>query len=125
MAKISISEAAKRFDVSRPTLSKHLKEGKISGEKDDVKGWQIDTTELARVYQGRGGAGGNAEKAFTSNLSPVANDLQADLKAELERWRTSSAVFEALADERGKRLDQLVPLLMAPQKPKRSWWPFK
>ena len=32
MAKLSVREAAKRFDVSRPTLVKHLKSGKISGE---------------------------------------------------------------------------------------------
>lgn len=31
MVKVSISEAAKRFDVSRPTLLKHLKSGRISG----------------------------------------------------------------------------------------------
>jgi hypothetical protein len=119
MAKLSISAAAKVFDVSRPTLLKHLKNGKISGEKDTAKGWQIDTAELGRVYQAKGGKDGNA---LPDTLSPFSSDLHGDLKEENERLRLDLAVAEALADERGHRLDQLVPLLMAPKK--RRWWMF-
>jgi predicted site-specific integrase-resolvase len=119
MAKISISEAAKRFDVSRPTLAKHLKEGKISGEKNAVKGWQIDTSELVRTYQGRFAKG---EKPLPDNLSTFSSPLEGDLKAEIERLRADLAVASALADERGKRLDQLVPMLTDQRK--RRWWPF-
>lgn len=119
MAKISINEAAKRFNVSRPTLLKHLKNGQISGNKDTGKGWQIDTSELARVYQARGGKDGNT---LQDALSSVANDLQSDLLLENERLKTRVAVAEALAEERGKRLDQLVPMLTDQRK--RRWWPF-
>jgi predicted site-specific integrase-resolvase len=116
---MTISRAAKFFDVSRPTLLKHLKAGKISGNKDDDKGWQIDTAELARVYQPRGAEGA---KYVPADLPPVSSDLTDDLKAENERLRRDLAVAEALADERGTRLDQLVPLLMAPKT--RRWWLF-
>lgn len=119
MAKVSISKAATLFDVSRPTLLKHLKKGKISGEKDTVKGWQLDTSELARVYQPRGGTNDNN---LPETLSPIANSLDDELKAENERLRAELAVAQALADERGKRLDQMVPLLASSQK--RRWWPF-
>lgn len=117
MAKISISEAAKRFDVSRPTLQKHLKTGKISGDKDTVKGWQIDTAELARVYQPRMAT---YDKDLPDTLSPFGRGLDGNLHAEIERLKTELAVVSALADERGKRLDQLVPLLTGP--PKKKWW---
>lgn len=53
MPLISISKAAKLFDVSRPTLQKALKDGTISGKKiksGGLESWQIDTAELARVY---------------------------------------------------------------------------
>lgn len=53
MSLISISKAAKLFDVSRPTLQKALKDGTISGQKvksGRSESWQIDTAELARVY---------------------------------------------------------------------------
>jgi hypothetical protein len=116
---LTISRAAKVFDVSRPTLLKHLKAGKISGNKDDDKGWQIDTAELARVYQPRGAEGA---KYVPADLPPVSSGLTDDLKAENERLRRDLAVAEALAEERGNRLDQLVPLLMAPKK--RRWWMF-
>ena len=119
MAKVSISKAATLFDVSRPTLLKHLKKGKISGEKDTAKGWQLDTSELARVYQPRGSGNDNT---LPGTLSPIASDLQDELKAENERLKADLAVAEALADERGKRLDQLVPLLTSSKK--RRWWPF-
>jgi excisionase family DNA binding protein len=119
MAKISINEAAKRFDVSRPTILKHLKSGKISGAKDAGKGWQIDTSELARAYQARLATDENPQPA---NFPTVTNTLNDDLKAENERLRADLAVASALAEERGKRLDQIVPLLTDQRK--RRWWPF-
>lgn len=108
MARLSINEAAKRFDVSRPTLLKHLKAGQISGEKLDGKGWQIDTSELARVYQPRGAIG-------VPELASVANDLAADLRAENERLRIALAVAEALAEDRKRLLDETLKLLPKPE----------
>lgn len=108
MARLSINEAAKRFDVSRPTLLKHLKSGQISGEKVDGKGWQIDTSELARVYQPRATAG-------LPELASVANDLAADLGAENERLRIALAVAEALAEDRKRLLDETLKLLPKPE----------
>lgn len=108
MARLSINEAAKRFDVSRPTLLKHLKAGQISGEKVDGKGWQIDGSELARVYQPRATAG-------LPELASVANDLAADLRAENERLRIALAVAEALAEDRKRLLDETLKLLPKPE----------
>lgn len=132
MAKVSIREAAKRFDVSRPTLLKHLKSGYISGAKQDGKEWQIDTAELARAYQARVAIVGNT---LPEKLPSVASPLDVALEAENERLRQELTVAQVLADERGKRLDQLVPLLAAlrppdspspaPQRPRRGllgWW---
>lgn len=123
MARLSINEAAKRFDVSRPTLLKHLKSGQISGEKLDGKGWQLDTSELARVYQPRGAVG-------LPDLASVANDLTADLRAENERLRIALAVAEALAEDRKRLLDETLKLLpkpgetpqAPPEGPKRPLW---
>lgn len=120
MARLSINEAAKRFDVSRPTLLKHLKSGQISGEKVDGKGWQIDPAELARVYQARPVSG-------LQELPNVSIDMQADLKAENERLREALAVAEALAEERKRILDETLKLLPPPpapqaEKAKRAFW---
>ena len=48
--KLSIREAVKHFDVSRPTLQKALKSGKISGVQDGQGTWTIDPSEMARIY---------------------------------------------------------------------------
>jgi len=53
MSKITLRKAVELFDVSRPTLTKALKSGKISGEKDGKGVWSVDPSELSRVYKPR------------------------------------------------------------------------
>jgi len=120
MAKISVSEAAKRYEVSRPTLQKHLKNGKISGEKVDGKVWKLDTAELARVYEARGNLSGN----LPETLSGFSSGLSESLKAENERLKADLASMTALADERAKHIEDLRVMLPGPGGQKRRWWPF-
>lgn len=120
MAKLSVSAAARVYAVSRPTLQKHLKNGKISGEKDADNHWQIDTSELNRVYPLRGA---DAVATLPEVLTNRDTPLDDDLKAENERLKRELAVAEALADERGERLDRMdqLALLLSNQK-RRAWW---
>ncbi|AUR02015.1 hypothetical protein [Phaeobacter inhibens] len=53
MPNITLRKAVEEFDVSRPTLTKALKSGKISGEKDGKGAWRVDPSELSRVYNPR------------------------------------------------------------------------
>ena len=53
MTKITLRQAVEQFDVSRPTLTKALKKGKISGAKDAKGTWSVDPSELSRVYKPR------------------------------------------------------------------------
>jgi len=57
VGKMTLRQAAKVFNVSRPTLSKALKSGKITGEPvyrdgpgTPVTEWRVDPAALARVY---------------------------------------------------------------------------
>src|SRR5690554_1895678 len=97
MAKLSITAAAKLFDVSRPTILKDLRSGKISGDKDARQGWAIDKSELLRVYQPRAGSG---LEPLPQTLPIVSNALEDELKAEIELLKAKLAGAEALADER-------------------------
>lgn len=119
MTKLTISEAARRFQVSRPTLRNHLKNGKISGEIDTDKTWKIDASELARAYQPRGEAAGNRPAEI---IAPPSNALHDDLKAEIELLKAKLAGAEALAEERAKHNEQLSRLIEAPKK--RRIWPW-
>lgn len=47
---ISILEASKRTKVSKSTLIRAIKSGKLSGRKNDNGGFEVDPAELHRVY---------------------------------------------------------------------------
>ena len=125
MSKVSMAQAARIFAVSRPTLAKHLKDGKISGEKtikDKHEFWQIDVAELARVYDRRDNAAPNPAPDLTKDGTPAAPDLQAEIKAlqaQLEAEKQARELVE-------RHLDDLRRLLPGPQdRPaRRRWWPF-
>ncbi|MGD7428286.1 helix-turn-helix domain-containing protein [Ralstonia pseudosolanacearum] len=117
MAKLSMREAAKHFDVSRPTLQKALKSGKISGVQDGQGHWTLDPAELARVYQSRKAQAEKVENPlpvnFTSENTPLPEEVEA-LKARLAEAEQRAAVAEALASERGKHIEDLRRMLPAP-----------
>ena len=125
MAKVSMLEASKLFNVSRPTLLKHLQQGKISGEKVKIEKnefWKLEVSELARVYQRRDAASPQVSPELTNTGTTRDTELQAEIKllqAKLE-------AAQALAEERARHLDDLRKLLPGPQDqaPARGWWPF-
>ena len=146
MALISVSRAVKLFDVSRPTLIKALKEGKISGDHKEINGsstWQIDTSELARLYSLRkpsedveGSKDLEASPKVEDEKSSVIEGLQAELyrqieglRAEVEEAKAAAKAAEAdkleaerealtaktLAEERKRLLDDMIKLLPKPE----------
>lgn len=132
MVKISAREAVKRFDVSRPTLTKALNSGKLSGVKDGNDQWEIDTAELVRVYAPRSSDAAKNDDAFTSDLTTFTPyDNQTDqaeierLKAALTLAETRADAAERLAQERAERIEDLRRMLPPPQEPaRRRRWPW-
>ena len=129
MDKLSIREAVKHFDVSRPTLQKALKSGKISGVQDGQGTWTIDPSELARVYQPRQGEtvkfGGQEHNDLSTENTPLHGQIET-LKEKLAYAEKRAAVAEALAEERGKHIEDLRRMLPAPEasQSRRRWWPW-
>lgn len=127
MANLSLREAVKHFDVSRPTLQKALKSGKISGFQDGQGHWTIDSAELARVYTGRESHPVKVDHPLPAKLAaentPLASEIEA-LKLRLMEAEQRAAVAEALAAERGQHLEDLRRLLPAPRSTseRRAWW---
>jgi excisionase family DNA binding protein len=131
VVKLSVREAAKRFNVSRPTLVKRLKSGQLSGEPVTGGGWLIDPAELIRAgYLARADAGqlaGGGEGAFPGVAPPLpaaAGDELATLKAALDVERIRREAAEALAAERLQHIDDLRRMLPAPDAKPRRWWPW-
>ena len=50
MAKVSVSEAARLAGVSRVTMQRHIKKGKVSKTEGEDGNPVVDTSELLRVY---------------------------------------------------------------------------
>ena len=129
MDKLSIREAVKHFDVSRPTLQKALKSGKVSGVQDGQGTWTIDPSEMARVYQPRQGnpgkLGHQEQEILATENAPLHGQIEV-LKEQLADAEKRVAVAEALAEERGKHIEDLRRMLPAPQgtPPRRRWWPW-
>jgi len=131
VANLSLREAVKHFEVSRPTLQKALKSGKVSGGQDGQGHWQVDPAELARVYRPRAAGVANAEGAGVVNFATQNRTLPGKdegelsaLKAELAQERALRAAAEALADERARHIDDLRRLLPPPDAKPRRWWPW-
>lgn len=128
MANLSLREAVKHFDVSRPTLQKSLKSGKISGVQDGQGHWTIDPAELARIYQPRKINTVKSEHALQEKLSsqntPLSGEVEA-LRERLSEAEKRAAVAEALAEERGRHIDDLRRILPSPTQARRSWWPWR
>lgn len=130
MANLSLREAVKHFAVSRPTLQKALKLGKISGVQDGKGHWTIDPAELARVYPARERTPVKFHHPLPGNLTPENTSSTGEveaLKLKLTEAEQRAAVAEALAAERGQHLEDLRRLLPAPSSTsqRRTWWPWR
>ena len=137
MANLSIREAVKYYQVSRPTLTKALKSGKVSGTQDEQGKWSIDPSELGRVYQPRLAASDTSEPNqsgqiagnLTTQNTPALSELEA-LRAQLAEIELRAVKAEARADaaellakERAERIEDLRRMLPPPGQPKkRRWW---
>lgn len=137
MANLSIREAVKHYQVSRPTLTKALKSGKVSGTQDGQGKWSIDPSELARVYQSRLAAfdapepakTGQSARNLTTQNTPDSGELEAlrvqlvEIELRAVKAETRADAAELLAKERAERIEDLRRMLPPPeQAKKRRWW---
>ncbi len=91
---MTLTEAAKWAGVTRPTIFKALKSGKLSGQKDDAGEWRIDPAELERVYQP--GKQGNVSGNTGLSVPDIAEAIAA-------KDREIALLQDALADARVQR----------------------
>lgn len=125
MGKVSVREAVKHYQVSRPTLMKHLKEGKLSANKDGQGTWEIDQSELTRVYKPRKTSDHVDQSNFpTLNNSINSNEnslLQVKLDAAMETIERLEA-DKADWKQQAQSLARLMPPEGAGEGPRRSLW---
>lgn len=99
MPEMTLSEAARWAGVTRATIHKALKGGRLSGRKDDSGEWRIDPSELERVYQ-------PGKPVDVSPDRGVSSTDTAELMAAKDREMT--LLREMLAEVRAQRDDARV-----------------
>nr|WP_011116955.1 helix-turn-helix domain-containing protein [Enterobacter sp. RFL1396]AAO16097.1 unknown [Enterobacter sp. RFL1396] len=139
MARVSISEAARLANVSRPTIYKLLKSGELSYTSVVKHGKSvktIDTTEIIRVF----GAlevvsAGDSDSVKSDDASTSVNsDFLQSLQHQVTLLKTENAGLKDAVnarDEHISSLRQAMQLLEHKQSvsdpqniPEKSWWQF-
>ena len=107
MPEMTLSEAAKWAGVTRATIHKALKGGRLSGRKNDIGEWRIDPAELERVYQ-PGKAVDVSRDGAVSSSDTVA--LMAAKDRELALMREMLAEVRAQRDDAIEQRDKAMEL---------------
>ena len=116
----TLGEAAKATGKSKATISKAIKSGRISAQKDETGTFRIDPSELHRVYLPTVSSGHNETQVNTHekrDIDGTIRELQARLEAAHERLSDKESVIVDLREDRDKWRQQATALL-ADQRPK-------
>ena len=120
---LSLSAAAKKVDRSKSTLSRAIKDGRLSANRCEDGSYQIDPAELYRVFPA------TAPQPATSNTTQPGSELTGTLRMQLEtveRERNREREqMQATIDDLRARLDRaesrIAGLLPAPPVSQRRW----
>lgn len=122
MATISIREAVKEFQVSRPTLTKALNNGKISGKKDHNGTWMMETSEVSRVYKPRPPLLDKEHIKFLAQNTEEHHYMKGKLEA-LEIYVDDLKEQRNKAESRADAAEARVTALLSDQSTRRrGWW---
>ena len=98
MARISINKAALDFNISRNTLYKHIKQGKITKDADG----KLDTSDLVRLY----GTHVNGQQESTTVDTNISAQIE-QLKQENQQLKQLLAVNEMLVNQLQQQIHDL------------------
>lgn len=140
--KYTLSQAATATGKNKATIQRAIKSGKISAAKNSSGAYEIDPSELHRIFPATAQRAAQHENATMRNAAKHDGNLSensalrrvAELEKELavaeERKNGIEGQMHHLSetvDDLRKRLDQsegrVTALLSAP--PKRSWLPWR
>lgn len=95
----SLSEAAKAVGRTKPALLNAIQKGRISAKKNDLGQWEIDPSELHRVYRPVSQETRDAERSLP--------ELIEEKEAKIKELRTRLEAAEELKREVQARNEEL------------------
>ena len=98
MARVSINKASLDFNISRNTLYKHIKQGKITKDADG----KLDTSDLVRLY----GTHVNGQQESTIVDTNISAQFE-QLRQENQQLKQLLAVNEMLVNQLQQQIHDL------------------
>jgi len=88
----NLASAAAATGVNRSTVLRAIKAGRLSAQRDETGGWQIDPAELHRVFPplpapATGSSATAQRDAMADALVAELRTVIADLRQDRDRWR--------------------------------------
>lgn len=128
---MSLREAATAAGVSKSTIQRAIKSGRLSASRTDDGGYSIDPAELHRVYPGRNGDDTARTDAMGQDATPSAPATTVALEAEIaslrELLRRADREADDLRSDRDAWRAQAESVsatvkVLTDQRTPRSWW---
>jgi hypothetical protein len=133
----TLGTAAKATGKSRTSILRAIEKGKISAEKTVHGEWDIEPSELHRVYPAKqaGNSVRNSTEAMPVNTDLLIENRELTAKLEAVDQRARDALdqvadlrlrLDQSEEERRKTQAQLTALLtdQRSERGRRRWWPF-
>jgi len=110
---LSASQAAKRVGKSIPTITRAIKNGKLSAVPRDGGGWIIEASELFRVWPAVSSDSDVTEKKLGQVTSPGTSALEREVellremleetRADRDSWKEQARKITALIEDQSAR----------------------
>jgi len=136
----TLGQAAKATGLSKMTILRALKTGRISGNKDETGAYQLDPAEVHRVFPAVMAGDGNTLVSMGRSETPAIDvelrvaharleavvaslkTMLEDVRIERDRWHAQAERL-ALAAPPPTPVPSTVPAVRGV--PRRSWWPWR
>ena len=120
----TLAAAAAATGLSKTTIFRAIKSGKISGSKDVNGQWQVEPAELHRVYPpfAEGAVCTDALQHHASVHATAAVELELKLAVLEERVIYLKDALDEMRGQRNAWQTQAERLALTDERPQRSWW---
>jgi len=110
---MSASQAAKKVGKSIPTITRAIKNGKLSAKPRSGGGWVIDASELFRVWPAINSDSDVQSKMLGSETPNLVNGLEREIellremldetKADRDSWKEQAQKITALIEKQSSK----------------------
>ena len=104
---LSPNEASKHFPVSKTSILRDIKEGRLSATRNDRGHYKIDPAELARVYGAGSGGAHHGSNRGAPRFEPNGADGATEEALKLALVEKERDAAQQLAEERARTITDL------------------